>query len=372
MVHCSFTSVNIKEQDFSASSAQFWNPMSDVCVATDQALELSSVAESRVPPEPFPQRRLGIVGCGYILRDVYSPILKSVSKDARIVAVCDINETAAHEAANSLDASEVYLEPKRFFEKADIDGVLVLTKEIANAQIAAMALAQGINVYLEKPPAVSLPELRSLIAAESRSEAVVYTAFNRRHTPLFKRMPDLDARITRVSGTLKRTGREEESFPYTAIHIVDSAQHFVQSELMEAEVKCKRDTCGLTWTIEGRFGNGAACLLTASPNASIHEEYLIIESDRSRRRLHFPHPLDHFPGGAIFSESFDLEAGSELFGQPSSKTFVMGYSDCLFEFLRALRENTLKYSPHRLSRALASVSVMQKMFAANGAILDLA
>ena len=124
--------------------------------------------------------KIGVIGCGYIFRAFYSPILQSLDDRLQVACVCDLNPSVAQWAAKKHPGARPYSSAQKMLEREDLDAVLVLTKETANAANAAAALARKAAVYVEKPPAVSVAEWQWLSEQEEQSGSFVFTAFNRR------------------------------------------------------------------------------------------------------------------------------------------------------------------------------------------------
>ena len=119
--------------------------------------------------------QVGVVGCGWIMRSMYVPTLLSLPDAIRVTAVCDLNEEAARASAEKFESATVFTDVAALLQEAKLDAVMVLTSEKVNAAMAQRGLKAGLPVYLEKPPAVSSPQLEELIAAETRSKTFVYT-----------------------------------------------------------------------------------------------------------------------------------------------------------------------------------------------------
>lgn len=104
---------------------------------------------------------IGIVGLGNISR-AYIDTLIGI-EDARIVAVADLDRgraetVAAETGAEAQSPDELLADPR-------VETVLNLTIPAAHAEIALAAIANGKDVYGEKPFAATLDEGRAIVAA---------------------------------------------------------------------------------------------------------------------------------------------------------------------------------------------------------------
>jgi predicted dehydrogenase len=278
--------------------------------------------------------------------------------------VCDLDAALAAETASQFPGAAAHGGMEAMFRETELDGVLVLTSERANAEMARRSLAAGLAVYLEKPPAVSSRELEELIGAEARGPGTIYPAFNRRHTPLFAALDFHGKEWRRVSGALKRHGRPVAKFPHTAIHVIDSAQYFAGSVLEEWKVDFARGDAGSRWTVEGRLANGAACALELIPDGNEFAEYLVLETEAESWTLQFPNGEAAVPEGEIIQRR-DGGIARTIRGEKELSSFAAaGFRSCLLDFCRRTGERAKPV--HDLSFCRATIAVMEEMEARAG------
>jgi virulence factor len=296
------------------------------------------------------------------MRSTYAPTLLSLANDFQVAAVCDLNQTAAREIANSFAGAEVFTEAHAMLATARLDAVLVLTSEKVNAGMARIVLEYGLPVYLEKPPAINSAHLDALMAAEARSRSFIYTAFNRRHTPLFAKLDFGGEKIVKVTGALRREGRVVETFPYTAIHVVDSSQFFAGSPFAEWKIDFKRLASHSVWKVTGKFENGADVALEFVPDGADFAEYLVLESENRRWELQFPNGVAAVPEGEIIAGGRDGSSPQRTKGTPLPVFEAMGFRPCLIDFATRVREK--KASPaHQLNSCRATIRILEEMMA---------
>lgn len=104
-----------------------------------------------------------IVGCGRISKNHFEALSK-FSTDARIVAVCDVDEKKAKSAAESVGA-DYYTSYEEMLSRQDIDVVSICTPSGMHPQHGIMAARKKIHVITEKPMGTSLKKADELIAA---------------------------------------------------------------------------------------------------------------------------------------------------------------------------------------------------------------
>ena len=100
--------------------------------------------------------------------------MKQFGVDANIVALCDVDMGAAH----TLEVMEMFPDVPRFqdFRKMfdemsdKIEAVSVGTPDFSHFPISMLAMSQGKHVYVEKPLAHNIYEVRSLMKAARENE----------------------------------------------------------------------------------------------------------------------------------------------------------------------------------------------------------
>jgi predicted dehydrogenase len=106
--------------------------------------------------------RVAVVGVGVISRAYFGTLADHPA--VRITAVADLDAARAAQAAEKIPGARV-LDVDELIHSPDVDTVLNLTVPAAHAQISLAALAQGRNVYTEKPLAVTVSDARAIVDA---------------------------------------------------------------------------------------------------------------------------------------------------------------------------------------------------------------
>ena len=89
---------------------------------------------------------------------------------ARIAALCDVDDRRAAETYKKYPDASRYRDFREMLDKEKgIDGVIVGTPDHTHAVAALDAMRRGKHVYLEKPLAHSVPEVRALMKAAKES-----------------------------------------------------------------------------------------------------------------------------------------------------------------------------------------------------------
>src|SRR5690242_14234294 len=123
--------------------------------------------------------RIGIVGCGSVMRGPYTrqmQILRTKGIPFEVTAACDIvaaNEQVVRDRFGDIPFSTDY---RAVVESDDVDLVLVLTAMPAHGPIARAALQAGKHVLVEKPMAVDLETAAELVELAKRSRGYLLPA----------------------------------------------------------------------------------------------------------------------------------------------------------------------------------------------------
>ena len=190
--------------------------------------------ESPGHTEP-PVLRVGLVGFGAHMAENLLPALR-LTAGARIVALASRDGAKARSLAAQHDIPSATNSWRELIGVGDLDALIVSATPQVHREIAAEALAAGLNVFVEKPPAPDLPTLNELARLEDRSPAKAFVDYNFRFATLIRQAAEL---VTRAQDLrclkIRCVGRKpraplwqcesvEASFLYAvAIHAIDLA-----------------------------------------------------------------------------------------------------------------------------------------------------
>jgi predicted dehydrogenase len=125
--------------------------------------------------------RIAVIGTGSISSS-HLTSYKNNSK-AELVAVCDLNEERAKQAAEQFGASKVYTDYRKLLSDPDIDAVSICTWNNTHAEISIAALQAGKHVLVEKPLCRTVEEAHRIQAAVRASGKILQVGFVRRYDP---------------------------------------------------------------------------------------------------------------------------------------------------------------------------------------------
>jgi len=177
--------------------------------------------------------RLGIVGCGAFARQVHLPNIRDC-KSARVYAIAASSPQNAKEMGLRYGASICATDADEIFRDANVDAVMVLTRDTSHAGLVERALAMGKSVFCEKPIATTVEECMRLRRMGPTSQAVCMVGFNRRLAPLLRRAKEVLDKCAgpRLVTYRVNAGRQPpRSWVYDPAHsggrIIGEACHFV-------------------------------------------------------------------------------------------------------------------------------------------------
>lgn len=107
--------------------------------------------------------RLGVFGAGQVYRQLYAPAL-ALRPEFRVVGSADPVAPAR------------FRRPEDLLAAAEVDGVIVLSPPALHAEHVGLALARGVRVLVEKPPATTIAGVDGWANPE-----LVACAFSRRY-----------------------------------------------------------------------------------------------------------------------------------------------------------------------------------------------
>jgi D-galactose 1-dehydrogenase/L-arabinose 1- dehydrogenase len=119
--------------------------------------------------------RLGLVGIGKIARDQHVPAIAG-SKDFVLAATADphggIEGVPGHATLGEMIAA------------GGIDAVAICTPPAIRHRLAREAIAAGLHVLLEKPPAATMIEAEDLVARAGERDVTLFAAWHSRHAAM--------------------------------------------------------------------------------------------------------------------------------------------------------------------------------------------
>jgi predicted dehydrogenase len=197
--------------------------------------------------------RVGIIGTGGIARHQHIPSYRN-SPGYEIVAACDVNPDSVKAVTKDFCIPEAYSDYREMLGHAKLDLVSICTSNDMHYAIAMAAIDKGLDVYCEKPLALTVAQAREMTEAARAKGICTGVNFSHRRTPaarLAKEILDTGAlgdiyyvsAVYAVGGTdyPKKTGswrNQIEKAGYGGLgdmgaHIIDMMRWWLQAEVTD-------------------------------------------------------------------------------------------------------------------------------------------
>lgn len=132
------------------------------------------------------QATFGIIGVGGIAQSQHLPNLTR-APHVSLKTLCDLRADLLGQMQDKYDVPHTTANYQDLLADAEIDAVVVATKEDMQAELAAAALRAGKHVYVEKPLADTPEKVEQVVAAQAVSGKFAAVGFNRRMAPAYRK-----------------------------------------------------------------------------------------------------------------------------------------------------------------------------------------
>ena len=105
--------------------------------------------------------RVAVIGAGWIAQEHIAALSRL---GARLVAVCDVDESRVRAAADPVGVA-AYTDAEELLERERPDAVVVCTPPLTHRTVATAAFERGVHVYLEKPIARTPDDAEAIVEA---------------------------------------------------------------------------------------------------------------------------------------------------------------------------------------------------------------
>lgn len=132
---------------------------------------------------------IGLIGAGNFAKSVILPTLKRI-KDVQLVALATATGISAYTTGRKYAFKYVTTDVEEVFKNPEISAVIITTRHNDHAEKVLKAIKYGKHCFVEKPLAIKEEELEEIKEAYS-GRTVLQVGFNRRFSPLVKKMKEL-------------------------------------------------------------------------------------------------------------------------------------------------------------------------------------
>lgn len=124
--------------------------------------------------------KIGVIGVGGICQLIHLPAIKSLS-NVEVVALCDIVESKMDIGDTILGYTTAHFTDYNKLLELKLDAIHICLPNYLHSIVAVAALNRGINVFCEKPDAVSVDEAQKMKNAAEKSKKCLMVMRNNRH-----------------------------------------------------------------------------------------------------------------------------------------------------------------------------------------------
>ena len=122
--------------------------------------------------------RAALVGCGAFAGAALVPAMRMADID--IVAVCDPDSAHASAAMKASGACAAYADMSDMLTTETVDVVVMAVGPAVYPKLAEQALSQGVHVFVEKPPAITVAEAEAMARAARKANRQLVVGFMKR------------------------------------------------------------------------------------------------------------------------------------------------------------------------------------------------
>ncbi len=135
--------------------------------------------------------RYGIIGIGNMGTTHAKNLYEGKIENAVLAAICDINPDRLAWANENLPGVATYETAEIFFEKAEVDAVIIATPHYFHPVYAIKAFEKGLNVLTEKPAGVYTKAVREMNEAAEKAGLTFGIMYNQRTNPVYAKVRDM-------------------------------------------------------------------------------------------------------------------------------------------------------------------------------------
>jgi len=129
------------------------------------------------------QAFIGLIGAGLFTKTTLLPILSKI-ENVRLKWLATTTGVSANHNGRKFGIEKITTDYRNILSDEEVDAVMVLTRHNSHSKFVIEALDAGKHVYVEKPLAITLEQLKAIDEAHSRNpDRFIMVGFNRRFSP---------------------------------------------------------------------------------------------------------------------------------------------------------------------------------------------
>lgn len=113
------------------------------------------------------------------------------SDRCELVAIADIVEDAAKQAAEEMGAQKWYKDYKEMLEKEDLDAAIISTPNHLHAPMSLDCMEAGLHVLVEKPMCNTMEDANAIVDLAEKKGRKMYVGYNYRWKPEYQKIKEI-------------------------------------------------------------------------------------------------------------------------------------------------------------------------------------
>ncbi|MFQ6042130.1 MAG: Gfo/Idh/MocA family protein [Candidatus Poribacteria bacterium] len=183
---------------------------------------------------------VALIGAGGMANGVHYPSLAEFD-DVNLVGLCDLVPEKLKATAERFEIENTFTDYKRMIEKTSPDAVYILMPPHHLFDLVIHSLSQGLHVFIEKPPGVTLHQVKSMALLAEKKGCKTMVGFNRRFIPLMRQVKEMVEEKGRIIQCVSTFHKNSPAALYysgaidvlscDAIHTVDALRWMAGSDV---------------------------------------------------------------------------------------------------------------------------------------------
>jgi predicted dehydrogenase len=199
--------------------------------------------------------RIALIGAGGMANAMHYPSLVEFD-DVELVGLCDLVEDKFRSTAEKFGIEKTFTDYRKMLDETKPQAVYVLMPPHHLYDIAMDVLEGGYDLFIEKPPGITVQQTRCLAHAADERKLMTGVGFQRRYHPLFekcRRSVLRHGRISQVVTTWYKLIENTETHPnargavdiltYDGIHMVDLLRYCCGGKVVSVASDVRKQDC---------------------------------------------------------------------------------------------------------------------------------
>jgi predicted dehydrogenase len=324
-------------------------------------LKTVSITENPISKNPVV---IGGIGAGNYASTMLYPFLKN-QKGVTLKGLATATGINAKDKAQKFGFSYATTDYKSLLTDKDINTLLIATRHNQHAPMVMEGLRAGKNIYVEKPLAISIDQLRDIKKSIAANNALLMVGYNRRYAPSIKWLKKQLRPQTPYSiyyqvnaGSVPMNSWYQSPEQGGRLigevgHFVDTLQFLLDSDPVEV-VSNSSEIPGMPMQdnvfITIKFDNGSCCVIAylANGDKNYSKEKILITGHQTNIEFDNFKTINIYKNGKRTKKKFmSLDKGQNEEMKAFSKYFAAGFHPIKFESL-ALTSLTTFYAVESL------------------------